>query len=229
MIGRKHFNLKFPSRLFCRNPELIENYDKAMADTTQTWQCHHRLETHNSDGERRSVDITSEELKALDMYYNRPAEELIFLTINEHSSLHSKTRVCSAETRKKMSESMKGKHHSEETRKKISEAQKGKKRGPFSEEHKKKMSESMKGKKHKPLSEETRKKMSTLRKGKQLSEEHKRKMSEARKGSHLSEETKRKISEAHKGMHHSEESKKKQSERMKGKHWKIVDGKRVYY
>jgi hypothetical protein len=35
------------------------------------------------------VNITVEELKALDMYYNRPAEELIWLRNKEHSKLHS--------------------------------------------------------------------------------------------------------------------------------------------
>ena len=26
----------------CEDPSLIENYDKAIADTTQTWEIHHR-------------------------------------------------------------------------------------------------------------------------------------------------------------------------------------------
>jgi len=68
----------------------------------------------------------------------------------------------SEETKKKISEKMKGgnstswkkghngywkgKHRSEETKKKISEARKGKKREPLSEETKKKMSEAHKGK-----------------------------------------------------------------------------------
>ena len=28
----------------CDDPSLIENYDKAINDTTQTWDCHHRGE-----------------------------------------------------------------------------------------------------------------------------------------------------------------------------------------
>ena len=151
---------------FCRAPELIENYDKAIADTTQIWQCHHRLETHNSDGERRLVDISSAELIALGMYYDRPPEELIFLTSTEHHCLHSK-----------------GKHHSEEARRKMSK--------PKSEEHKRKISEALKGKltwnkgthesgmKGKHHSEEWKRKMS-----KPKSEETKKKMSEAKKGKH---------------------------------------------
>lgn len=92
MIFKQAFNLKKNGEpdytCFCRHPELIENYDKAIADTTQTWECHHRLETHNSDGERRSVDLSTKELIALDMYYDRPPEELIFLTKSEHRRLH---------------------------------------------------------------------------------------------------------------------------------------------
>lgn len=60
----------------------------------------------------------------------------------------------SEETKKKMSEIMKGRHFSEEHKKKISETMKGR---HFSEEHKKKISEAKKGK---HLSEETKKKIS---------------------------------------------------------------------
>ena len=74
--------------------------------------------------------------------------------------------------------------HTEETKKKISESLKGRK---LSEEHKRKLSKALKGI-HR--SEETRKKMSERQKGnkncnwgKHLSEEHKRKISEAQKGS----------------------------------------------
>ena len=142
---------------YCKDYENIENYKKAKADNFIGWDCHHRLETHNSDGERRIVDITRKELKALNMYYNRPAEELIFLTKSEHNILHNK-----------------GKHHTEETRRKMAEVKKGKK---FSEETKKKIGEAHKGK---HLSEETRKKMREAKKN--MSEETRRKMAEAHKG-----------------------------------------------
>lgn len=75
--------------MYCTEPENIENYDKAKADNFVGWCIHHRLETHNSDGERRLIDITPAELEALGMYYYRPASELIFLTESEHKSLHS--------------------------------------------------------------------------------------------------------------------------------------------
>ena len=120
----------------CEDISKIENYDKAIADTTQTWLCHHRLETHNSDGERRLVDLSHKELIALGMYYHRSASELIFLERDEHSRLHAKSRKYSEETRAKLSKALKGKpapnkgkHHSEETKRKMAEAHKGKSSG----------------------------------------------------------------------------------------------------
>ena len=113
---------------YCKDYENIENYKKAKADNFKGWHCHHRLETHNSDDERRPIDITVAELKALGMYYNRPASELIFLTSREHKSLHSKEKhymlwkKFSEEARKKMSEAKK--NMSEDTKKKIGAAKK---------------------------------------------------------------------------------------------------------
>ena len=117
---------------YCRQPELIENYSKAIADNSEIWACHHRLETHNSNGERRLVDILGAELIALGLYYDRPPEELIFLTQTEHMRLHRIGKPGA----------MKDKHHSEETKRKMSESHKGK---PKSEEHKRKLSEAHKG------------------------------------------------------------------------------------
>lgn len=99
---------------YCKDYEKIENYEKAKADNFKGWHCHHRLETHNSDGERRLVDITVDELKALGMYYHRPPEELIFLTISEHSAYN------------KGNKNALGCKHSEETKKKMREAKIGK-------------------------------------------------------------------------------------------------------
>lgn len=123
---------------YCTNFEDIENYEQAIADTTQTWQCHHRLETHFSDGNPRPKNalITSSELKALDMYYHRPASELIFLTASEHARIGSV--ICESGE----ANPMYGKSPSKETRKKLSKANKGKKR---SDETKHKISESKKG------------------------------------------------------------------------------------
>lgn len=126
-------------RRYCKHIELIENYEMAAADDFKGWHCHHRLETHNLDGRRRSVDLTATELIDLGMYYNRPAEELIFMRAPEHRFLHSKGK-------KSVNA---GKHLSEETKRKISEALKGRvsprKSKKLSEETKRKMSEAHKG------------------------------------------------------------------------------------
>ena len=180
------------AKKYCRDDiSKIENYDKAIADKTQTWHLHHRLEL-TLDGE---FALTHKQLKMHDMYYNRPYYELIFLTRAEHIRLHGMN--ISDDTRKKISEANKGKSSprkgvtlSEETRRKISEARKGL---TLSEEHRRKISEALKGG-HR--SEETRRKMSEAKKGKKHTEEWRRKISEALKGKHLSEETRRKMSEA---------------------------------
>ena len=86
--SRKHaWEVKQP---YCKEIEKIENYNLAKVDNFVGWDRHHRLETHNSDGVRRLVDLSIAELKALDMYYNRPPEELIWLRNSEHSKLHMK-------------------------------------------------------------------------------------------------------------------------------------------
>ena len=127
------------SRKFCRDDiSKIENYNLAIADKTQTWDLHHRLEL-TLDGE---FALTAVQLKMHDMYYNRPYYELIFLTHAEHRRLHNLAQ--SSEARRKMSEAHKGRTFSEEHRRKLSEAHKGK---TFSEEHRRKMSEAHKGKK----------------------------------------------------------------------------------
>lgn len=151
-------------KCYCNDIENVENYEKAEADNFQGWDCHHRLETHNSDGERRIVDITRKELITLDMYYNRPADELIFLPTKEHVCLHlkgkpsiRKGKPCSEETKKKISKANKGriawnkgKKMQEEFCKKCSDSHKGqvpwnkgKKCGHHSEDHKKNLSEAL--------------------------------------------------------------------------------------
>ena len=156
--------MKHSFEKFCKDYENIENYEKAKADNFKGWECHHRLETHTSDGERRLVDITQKELIALNMYYHRPAEELIFLTRSEHDAFR-KGKPKTEEHKKKIGEGNKGKKHSEETKKKMSEAKKN-----MSEETKKKLSEAKKGEKNpmygKKHSEETKKKLSAASVGK---------------------------------------------------------------
>ena len=138
---------------FCSEPlELVENYQQAKADNFAGWCIHHRLEIQ-PDGTRMS----RQELKDKNLYYGRPASELVFMRRGEHTTLHWLGNHHSVETHQKMSESHKGKHHSEETRKKIAESKKGKHN-----------------------SAEARKKISECRIGK-----HYPKLSEAKKGLHL--------------------------------------------
>lgn len=117
---------------YCINVKDIENYDIAV-NSPEIYECHHRLETHFSDGTPRPKDalLTSDELKALGMYFHRPANELIFLTKSEHARIGSV--ICASGE----ANPMYGKCHSTETRKKLSEALKGKKR---SDDFKKKIS-----------------------------------------------------------------------------------------
>lgn len=88
---------------------------KAVADQTNVWEIHHRLETHFSDGTERPLGarLTVAELKALNMYRHRPPEELIFLTSAEHRALHNKNKPF-----------YKGKHHTDDSKRRISEKMK---------------------------------------------------------------------------------------------------------
>lgn len=129
------------AKRFCKEDlSKIENYNKAMADKENTWHCHHHTEIWWNCSKKDLIDN--------ECYYNRKACELIFLTKSEHTKIHNTGRTLSVETRRKMSESLKGrigpnkgKVFSDETRKKMSESFKGR---IFSEEHRKKLSEAAK-------------------------------------------------------------------------------------
>ena len=159
MINFRH------TKKYCKEDiSKIKNYDKAIADTTQTWVCHHRTEIW--------WNCTAQDLIDNECYYHRKACELIFLTPAEHTRLHNQGKRATDETRRKMSESLKGeknpfygKHHSEEARRKMSEAKKGK-------------SAWNKGR---TASIATRRKLSESHKGKKLSEEHRKKIADAAK------------------------------------------------
>ena len=147
---------------FCSDPlDKIEHYEEALAEGFKGWCIHHRLEIQH-DGTRMS----RQELKDKDLYYDRPASELVFMKVGEHHSLHNKGNNHSEETRRKMSESLKGRTLSEEHRQKLSAALKGKHQ---TQEHCQKISEAMKGENNpffgKHHTEESRKKMSMSLKG----------------------------------------------------------------
>ena len=86
----------------CEDISLIENYQEAVNDT-EMWECHHRLEIL---GELR---FSVNKLKELGYYWNRPACELVFLTKIEHHYLHNNGKHRLDETKKKISNSNKGK------------------------------------------------------------------------------------------------------------------------
>ena len=157
-------NEKYAKNFCCEDISLIENYDKAIADMTQTWHCHHRGEILPCG--RFSVD----DLKKFGLYYKRPAAELIFLTHSEHRRLHLKGVPLSEDHKKAISDAKKGVPLSEANKKALSEALKGVPRGPMSEAHKKAISEAHKGVprpdlKGIPRSEATKKAISDAMKG----------------------------------------------------------------
>ena len=106
----------------------IENYDKAIADKTQTWDCHHRLELTLDGDFAHSV----KDLKRLEMYYNRPYFELIFLTHDEHIKLHKSNKYW----KNKSHNDNFGRRHTKEAKDKITKAVKGKTRTIFGEKFK---------------------------------------------------------------------------------------------
>ena len=173
--------------MYCREDlSLIENYDKAINDSTQIWRCHHRLEIQDEG----KIIYTSKQLENLGLYYNRPASELIFLTLSEHNYLHAK--YTSKEKRDKFTSSMRGKSPTAEHRKHLSEALKGRR---MSEEEKachKKHWEEQKGK---SFSKEIREKMSKSHK-ENFTQEMREEVSKRFKGVPKSEETKRRMSES---------------------------------
>lgn len=83
MISKKYFRLKKSGEpywdCYCRHPELIENYELAIADKTQTWEVHHRLE----------CCFTQKFMVDMGLYYDVEPEALIFLTRKEHNSIDS--------------------------------------------------------------------------------------------------------------------------------------------
>lgn len=190
------------AKLYCTDYKKVENYEQAVNDENK-WHIHHRLETHFSDGTERpkNAQITKAELKALDMYNHRPPEELIFLPIEQHISLHRNGSELTREQKKRISETLKGK-------------MKGSGNGMY-------------GKKH---SEEARKKMSEKRKGQGWIDGQKERYSETVKGrcwwtnGKVDVLSKKQPDGFWKGR-----SKVKGHKSTIGYKWKIVDGKHVYY
>lgn len=115
------------------DPSLIENYELAIADNTQIWDIHHRVET--------IMNCSAEELIAKGCYDNRPAHDLIFLTKSEHNKLHKVGNKNflghkhSDKTRAKMRESIKETLSRPEVRAKISAAVSGENHPMYGKKH----------------------------------------------------------------------------------------------
>ena len=76
---------EFQAKIYCSDDiALIENYNKAIADKEKKWEIHHRREC---DDEGRTL-FTHKQLKKMNLYFNRPAEELMFVTRSMHKKIH---------------------------------------------------------------------------------------------------------------------------------------------
>lgn len=106
---------------YCREYWNIENYELAESANFKGWVCHHRYEIDNN-GETR---YTASELKEMNLYYDRPSYELIFMTTSEHRKLHNNT----TDYKESMSKAKKNHIVTEETKDKIAKAAKGRYKG----------------------------------------------------------------------------------------------------
>ena len=111
--------------IYCKEPELIENYDKAISDKDEMWICHHKLEQV----------FTLAELKRAGWYFDRKPQEFIFIRRSEHDG-NTKIHISHKNQKRGYAKSP------EQKSKRCSDAHKG---IAFSDERKKHMSESMKG------------------------------------------------------------------------------------
>lgn len=68
----------------CEDISLIENYQEAITDQKRMWEIHHRREC---DSEGRTL-FTKKQLIEMNLYENRPASELIFVTRSTHKKIH---------------------------------------------------------------------------------------------------------------------------------------------
>ena len=82
-------NAKGVKRYCSEDISLIENYQTAISDQKRIWEIHHRREC---DSEGRTL-FTCKQLVDMNLYYNRPASELIFVTRSMHWKLHHEIHV----------------------------------------------------------------------------------------------------------------------------------------
>ena len=136
----------------------------------------HKIQAHTNYGYKKDYDIHHIDENKM----NNSLSNLVYLTKSEHTTLHKKGKTLSEDTKRKISESergrtspMKGKILSEEAKKKISKVLTGR---TLSSETKQKLSEATKGENNpmyrKHLSEETKKKLSEVLKGRNSGEKN---------------------------------------------------------
>lgn len=76
---------EYNAKQYCSEDiSLIENYKQAISDEKKMWEIHHRREC---DENGRTL-FTCKQLLEMNLYLNRPASELIFVTRAMHSKLH---------------------------------------------------------------------------------------------------------------------------------------------
>ena len=73
------------TKIYCSEDiSLIENYHQAVWDPYEKWEIHHRREC---DENGRTL-LTGKQLIEMNLYKNRPASELIFVTKSMHMKIH---------------------------------------------------------------------------------------------------------------------------------------------
>lgn len=90
-LQRKKEKMRYTKQMFayCIPEEItsIENYELAKKENFDGWCIHHKMELVSTGA---VVDSSKQELIDWEIYYNRPASELMFMRIAEHTRLHHK-------------------------------------------------------------------------------------------------------------------------------------------
>lgn len=84
-------------RRICKNIEEIENYEQAVNDLENKYECHHRMEIQ-PDGTK----LTKKWMIEHKIYFNVDPCMLIFLTTTEHRKIHHKNKINSEVTKNKI-------------------------------------------------------------------------------------------------------------------------------
>lgn len=115
-------------RYCCEDVSKIENFEKANT-SDEFYEFHHRKEIE--------LDVDKEWLIANDLYYNRPASELILLTKKEHRQLHMTGKyVCEKSPIFGKVGNRLGKHHTAEAKEKNRLAHLGSNHPLYGKKHK---------------------------------------------------------------------------------------------